>query len=691
LFIAKDIGKKYVSAAGEKWALRHVGFVLPDRGLVAIRGESGSGKSTLLNILASLERPSEGSVFFNGIDLGRMGERNSADLRNERFGFLFQHFNLLEGQTALYNVMLPLLIRGAKSGEAKKKANALFSRFKMEALASKKAGVLSGGEKQRVALMRSLIGEPLALFADEPTGALDKKNESLVMEALSKIGGSRLVVLVSHNERLIARYGDRVLTLADGCLKADTGSAFLAKTPQASPKAKRSHSGRWKKALLKADFGKNAGKNLLSFVSETIGFTSVLLSLSFVYGSQNSLKKEKRKSLLYYQCSLSEKYAYAIPGSPLKLTKSERPDREKANDIFAEMPSVSIENDYSFFLPSYSSFCVDGETHDPVSINPVFDITLDELGREMVVAGRPSPSNDFSTCVVNEELANLFSFSIVGRTITLAHEVSLAAYGANEDLTFAYSFRVAGVVKEFSFLNAPRIYYSYPAARSFFRRFPLPEISEASGRELSVDDLVDEALGDEAYARYSFLCFAHSDADADGLRRVQDRLEADGSSCQIANAVYEVEKGFSSLRSAIDDSMIPFLVIEGLAVIFIIGAIAYSTVIMSRKESAILRSLGAHSSEVASIYDSECLFVSLSASVFALAFFPVLERIINPFLEAKTGMENLLSLSCGVVFGIPFLVVFALVFLAVALTFLGVWFPLLAAKRLPIAESLRDE
>lgn len=690
MFIVKNLGKKFRSNAGEKWALKNINFVLPNNGLIAIKGESGSGKSTLLNLLSTLEQPSEGIIFFQGRALQKYSKPELEDLRNLRFGFLYQHFNLLEEQTAFENVILPLLIRGGEKIKANERAERLFQRFKITHLENKKCKLLSGGEKQRVALLRVLIGDPSVIFADEPTGALDKTNESLVMEELKELAKTRLVILVSHNERLIQKYGNRTMTIKNGRLIADS-DPHATLLPYELPKVKRKHRTKWMEGLLRSHFEKNLGKNLLSFVSGVLGFSSLLLTGAFINGSEQSLQKEKKRSLLYYQASMSERITYPIKGSPLKLSKNERPSLEVARRTLSDYPDISIENDYSYFLPTYSSFFLDEEPFDPVSFNPIFDLTLDELGNDMLIEGNGAEFNDFETCLINKEMADTFSFSLIGKTIVVPRSIAVVKNDASDLVDFSAKFRVVGVVKEFSFLNAPRVYYSYPAERSFFQGFILPRISEGLGRDISIDSLLNEALGDESFSSFSYLCFAHCEKEASGLRIIQERFIANGSTCHLSNSSYEVEKGFSSLRSAISTSLVPFLVVEAISVCFIIGALAYSTFIERRKEAAILSALGTRGRGLIFLFLSESTIVTICSCFFSLCALPLLEKMINPFLLIKTGLPNLLVLPLLSFLGVPLLVPGVLLLISCLLSFVGAGLPLAILKRRPLAESLRDE
>jgi putative ABC transport system ATP-binding protein len=185
--------------------------------LLAVMGPSGSGKSTLLHCLAAILVPDGGEVRFSGrrVDTLREGERS--ELRRRRFGFVFQFGQLVPELTAEENVALPLLLNGMRRGEALGRARGWFDRLDLGGLERRRSGELSGGQAQRVALARGLVGEPDVLFADEPTGALDSLSGEQVMELL--VGAARdhgtTVVLVTHEPR-IAAYADGEVIVRDG-------------------------------------------------------------------------------------------------------------------------------------------------------------------------------------------------------------------------------------------------------------------------------------------------------------------------------------------------------------------------------------------------------------------------------------------------------------------------------------------
>lgn len=192
--------------------------VTVDRGeILAVMGPSGSGKSTLLHCLAGILVPDEGEVWFAGARVDMLGEEARSKLRRDHFGFVFQFGQLVPELTAEENVALPLLLRGTRRTEATSRARDWLTRLDLAGLEQRRSGELSGGQAQRVALARSLVGDPEVVFADEPTGSLDSLTGEHVMELL--VGAAReqgtTVVLVTHDARWAA-YADREVVVRDG-------------------------------------------------------------------------------------------------------------------------------------------------------------------------------------------------------------------------------------------------------------------------------------------------------------------------------------------------------------------------------------------------------------------------------------------------------------------------------------------
>ncbi|MCJ7547879.1 MAG: ABC transporter ATP-binding protein [Deltaproteobacteria bacterium] len=198
-------------------ALKGIDLTIQPGERMAIAGASGAGKTTLLHILGTLDRPTQGEVLYQGIDIFSRPEGALAELRNRDIGFIFQFYNLLPEFNALENTMMPALIQGIGKKEAQEQAEEILTEVGLKDRMQHKPGELSGGEQQRVAVARALVLRPALLLADEPTGNLDSKTGERIIRlifSLNRAKGVTLIV-VTHNEALAQRFPRRIF-LADG-------------------------------------------------------------------------------------------------------------------------------------------------------------------------------------------------------------------------------------------------------------------------------------------------------------------------------------------------------------------------------------------------------------------------------------------------------------------------------------------
>jgi putative ABC transport system ATP-binding protein len=217
---AKDLWKIYRLGKIEYPALRGLSLEIGKGEFVAIVGPSGSGKSTLLNMFGALDRPTKGTVLIDGNDISRMTDDSLAELRNEKIGFVFQTFNLLPYMSAQENVEVPMIAEGLSPKVREEKAMALLEAVGLKGLERNKPGELSGGQQQRVAIARALANDPQIIMADEPTGNLDSKSSSEIIEILNSLNKSKSVtiIMVTHNLPLTS-YCDRTLYVKDGLIE----------------------------------------------------------------------------------------------------------------------------------------------------------------------------------------------------------------------------------------------------------------------------------------------------------------------------------------------------------------------------------------------------------------------------------------------------------------------------------------
>ena len=218
LLEAKGIRKIYKTRFGGAVveALKNVNFSVEKGEYVAIMGESGSGKTTLLNIIAALDKPTEGTVTLDGMKLNSVRDSEIARFRRENLGFVFQDFNLLDTFTLEDNIYLPLVLSGMKPSEMQRRLDALASPLGISELLKKYPYEVSGGQKQRAAVARALITNPRIVLADEPTGALDSKSSDELLDIFAKVNRmGHTILMVTHSTKAASR-ASRVMFIRDG-------------------------------------------------------------------------------------------------------------------------------------------------------------------------------------------------------------------------------------------------------------------------------------------------------------------------------------------------------------------------------------------------------------------------------------------------------------------------------------------
>jgi putative ABC transport system ATP-binding protein len=197
-------------------ALNEITFSVESGEFVAIMGESGSGKTTLLNILALLDRPTEGKIVLNNIDLSTIKENEMARFRRDNLGYIFQDYNLIDNLTVKDNVLLPLVLKEEDIKTMEEKIDPVLEKVNIKKIKNKYPYEISGGEGQRTAVARALITNPKIIFADEPTGALDSKSSDKLLEQFVEINSmGQTILMVTHSIKA-ASYASRVLFIKDG-------------------------------------------------------------------------------------------------------------------------------------------------------------------------------------------------------------------------------------------------------------------------------------------------------------------------------------------------------------------------------------------------------------------------------------------------------------------------------------------
>ena len=219
--VAEDLTKQYGKGDAAVTAVAGISFSINEGAFIGVMGESGAGKSTLLGMMGAMNAPTSGRLVVDDIDVYSLGQEQRADFRREFLGFIFQSFHLVSYLNVIENVMLPLAI--VKAGKKKKRmmAEAALEQVGLSDKAYRLPSQISGGEKERVAIARSIVNEPPVLLADEPTGNLDTKTTREIMELLSQLNKEGMTIIMVTHSPDCADYAQRVIKVSDGKLSYD--------------------------------------------------------------------------------------------------------------------------------------------------------------------------------------------------------------------------------------------------------------------------------------------------------------------------------------------------------------------------------------------------------------------------------------------------------------------------------------
>ncbi len=305
-----DVCKSYTTADFTQTALDHVSVAFRDNEFVAVLGPSGSGKTTMLNIVGGLDHYDAGDLVIDGVSTKRYKDRDWDTYRNNRIGFVFQAYNLIPHQTILENVELALTLSGVGRAERRRRAIDALGRVGLADHVHKKPSQLSGGQMQRVAIARALINDPEILLADEPTGALDSKTSVQIMDLLTEIANDRLVIMVTHNPELAEQYATRIVTLADGVIRADTRPFDPATETEPLRAAKQARATRMSPVTALSLSFKNLltkkGRTLMTAFAGSIGIIGIAAILSLANGVNNYIATVEEETLSEYPLQIED-------------------------------------------------------------------------------------------------------------------------------------------------------------------------------------------------------------------------------------------------------------------------------------------------------------------------------------------------------------------------------------------------
>lgn len=607
--------------------LKNISFVLSDNGMFFILGKSGSGKSTLLNLLEGLEDLDSGYININKKRISRRSLEEKENIFKEDIGIMFQHYNLISSITVKENIDLVKSIKGCKNEE---KLEYYLNKFKLEKLINKKVDLLSGGEKQRVALVRALINNPPIIFADVPTGAIDEENSSIIMDELKLISKDKLVLIVSHDQSIVNKYADGKITLNDDkTFTLDNVYSSIEEYKKDNKNKLNTKKTNNKFVFLSKIFKRNIFKNITRNILSTLALAFAFTFMFTTFSVKTSLN-DFNKNLIYqfegYNIfSVSEIKNSSINGSLLSISKKEKPQDYALIDFMKENEiNYEIYDNLNYFLSNNIVNFNDNE-YKNIVFSPLFNLESNEV-------------------IVNRKFVEEYFHSnftdIIGKELKMTSNNKYEAFSnyyegeIEENLKLDLTFKVREVKDEFYYLQTPRVYYSYNYLFQILNLTLAPNFTELEGARISYYDLLERSESNDQINSYSSLIvidkvYFHNFIDILDIKKYED------FSLSITNEAYTMSTSFIDLTNVLFIGIDVFIILIVFSSIFIIVFLTIYSYLVSKKERAILLLLGSNDKSIDFIYILENILNMLFGFIFSLLILSTVTGFINNIISSS--------------------------------------------------------
>ena len=669
----RNLSKSFpIDGSRESVVLHEVSFTLPDKGFYFVIGKSGCGKSTLLNLLMGLMKPDEGSIFFEGKDVTKFNNAELSDYLKDDIGIIFQSYNLLNGYTVKENLKIASSIKGV---DEKEKINTLLLRYGLYDKEDFLVDKLSGGEKQRLALIRALISSPKILFCDEPTGALDKANSLLLMEELRTLSKKILVVCVSHNNELFNHFADGIIEIVNG--KVITKFKHVINKEKSNKETLEDNKFKVKipNSITVTNMKRNFKYNVINSVSAAFSLFIMVISLFFNSGIQSSREDLAKSYTDYNLYQISKSEEEEIKDSLVSLVKSEKPSYEEVQTLFYEVKDCLIFDDFSYFNNGEKAIFNGEKRLTNFTIKPYFNKRYEANDLIVNTLFAENYKKEFGlNLTVDEEIE-----------IELKRDYLYSNEAIQENIAESFSFTFNGKIREirneFSYLNTPSIYYSPPYYEEILKKLIAEKTSEVEGANVSFYDLLTRANSDDSITNYSYQIVALSE---ESNKKIREMIEEENSAnLTISNTSNTLVNSFLTLSESIFLGINIFIITALLTSIFISGFLSYSTSLRNRKQSAILSVLGAKKRDIIKIYLKEEMNYTIIGLFLGLLLTIGASLLLNNYLSGFFVTNNLIKIN--------YLTTFFMMILLMILSYSVDYLTLKFQKEKKVYEELKEE
>lgn len=592
----EKITKKY----NERKVLNDLSINFREKEFVAILGPSGCGKSTLLNIISAVEKPDNGELFLGNLSIFKLTKKKQDYYRNNYISYIFQNYNLINYLNVQDNLIISSKLKGKDIN--KKKINNILDNLGMKNLSKNKVNLLSGGEQQRTAIARSLTSDAKIILADEPTGALDSISSIKIMEILKDLSKERLVIMVTHNEKLAFKYASRIIKIIDGKIINDN-----------KPYHKINNNGyelkKNKLSLLNSILMsfKNIKNKKIRVYLIILAFSLGLISLSLVLAITNGFNKEIKK----FEEEVLFNYPLVINKESMSLDNIFNNEETKYEDniINIHKSDVILTNNIDEVLINR----INNIDHHLISgvayykdinskINDYLYVNHNNNYFNLLAGNYQINNNDVlllldSNNSINEQLANYLKIKNIKYEEIINQKIMIN----NKE------FNISGVVK------SNNNYYQ-----------------DAFGILYYSDLFEEEIISIEIFP-----------TNYESKIKIKELLK-DYNITDDSESVIKIMKNFVNGVSYV---LIAFSIISLFVSILMISIVSYISVLERKKEIGILKTLGASSRDIKRLFLSENIIIGLISSIVTIDITFTLGKLINKFIDKKIEINNIVSIS----------------------------------------------
>lgn len=629
----KNISKNYK----ETIALKDINIKFPKKGFIAILGHSGSGKTTLLNIIGGLTKPSSGTIILANKDTKKFKREEWDSYRNNMIGFVFQNYQLINHLTVIDNINLKLKL--SNKFNCRKKALILLKKVGLLSKRNAYAHQLSGGEKQRVAIVRSLVNDPPMILADEPTGALDSKTSLEIMNLFLEISKEKLVIMVTHNEKLALKYANHIIRMQDG---------KIINKPQLEK-----HNINIKINLKKTKLSfitaiKLSLKNLLSkkfrffltALAASIGLIGIVIILAISSGFNKQIKEFEKQAMANFPIVIHNGVVnQTINNNKLKnsskdLIVSETIANKYHENKFTKSYLDFIANINNNFISSVSyQYSIDYEMKinktslSSVNIN-MFSINKDYFSSEfnLLIGCYPKDDNEILLLVnENKEISRSLveAFSLNKNKIDSQKIINQKILLKNKNKDIKLTIAGIGIIKDESIIGAMQFNYD-------------------KDNFVYLDSL-DKTLNKNIMPQTIYLY----PKDFKGKENIINYL-SENKEIIFSDYAKDLTDTTKELINILTIILILFSCISLIVSILMISIVIYISVLERTKEIGILRSLGARSKDIRKIFMAEGFLIGIASGIIAIVISYLLIDYINKLLYQYLEISNIAQINFNI-------------------------------------------